>query len=247
MVGNPLPPVEPVLVIDSSDAHRGLIASVLEYAGFRVCTVPDLAAAADLLQQFPDCVVVRELNLAPGQCKQSLEQLLSAPEQLLRRTVIATTAAERALKSIGPERVFAVIGKPFDIEVLVEAVRGCAASSRDRAAAAAAVAAPPADFPRRPTPGSGGGEVVKIETIRQFMNRVPSLQRLLSGPIQSAREALVRTELRRIIGALSTVLDEGAAAAASPPHAAVLRAASREASRLVKSGTRDPHRIERGH
>jgi DNA-binding NtrC family response regulator len=133
--------LHPVLVIDVDPGHRRLIAMVLERAGFKVTAVPDAATATDLLEEFAYCAVVRDLDFALARRERALEQLLSTPREILRRTVITTTAAARALNMIGPDKVFAVIGKPFQVAELVDAVHGCAQSPVDPALPAVACGA----------------------------------------------------------------------------------------------------------
>ena len=189
-----------VLVIDSDRAHRQLIATVLVRAGFQVNAVEDATAATDLLQQFAYCAVVRELNLAQAHRDRSMQQLLSTAPEILRRTVITTTTAARTMKMIGPDRVFAVVSKPFEIHELVNVVSRCAGESV--------------------SPDGADGEArVKLDTVRRFVREVPTLRRLLGAPVGSVREAALRTEMRRTIGALSVVLDRAARIEASDSRA----------------------------
>jgi len=217
-----------VLVIDGDRSHRRLIATVLQHAGFQVTAVEDASSASELLQRFKYAAIVRELNLAPAQRDRALESLLSTDAEVLRRTVITTTAVARALKLLGSNRVFAVVSKPFDIDAFVDAVARCARESRDR-------------FPTdRQVP-------VNLDAVRRFVSTVPSLQRLLSAPVHSGPEAALRAEMRHTIGDLSVGLDDAARVEASPARAAVLRAASTVAAQLAMQPARERLSTQRDH
>jgi len=226
-----------ILVIDGDRSHRRLIATVLEHAGFRVTAVEDASSAAELLQRFKYAAVVRDLNLAPVHRDRALESLLSTDAEVLRRTVITTTTVTRALWTIGPNRVFAVVSKPFDIDEFVDAVARCARDSRERAVTRFSCDVMPTD---RQVP-------VNLEAVRQFVNRAPSLQRLLSAPVHSGPEAVLRAEMRHTIGDLSVGLDDAAQVEASPARAALLRAASTVAAQLAMQPARERRSTQRDH
>jgi DNA-binding NtrC family response regulator len=220
-----------VLIIDSAPAHRQLIAAVLERAGFQVTVVEDATAAAGLLQRSTFSAVVRELNLAPARRDGAMQELLSTPPDTLRRTVVTTTAAARAKTMIGPGRVFAVVSKPFELDELVDTVRRCAGGS----------------LRGRSSSDADGEALVQLDTVRRFVSTVPSLRRLLGAPVGSVREAALRTEMRRTVGALSAVLDHAAQIEASGTRAAVLRDASAVAALLTTQPPRGHRLSERGH
>jgi len=214
-----------VLVIDGDRAHRQLIATVLEHAGLQVSVAEDAAAANDLLQRHAFNAIVRELNLAPARRDGAIQDLLSTAPDTLRRTVVTTTTAARAKTMIGPGRVFAVVAKPFEIDELVDTVRRCAGEFRD----------------------TDGDARVQLDTVRRFVREVPSLRRLLGAPVGSVREAALRTEMRRTIGALSAVLDRAARSEANHSRSAVLRAASTVAAQLTAQPPRAQRFGERDH
>jgi len=208
-----------VLVIDGDRSHRRLIATVLEHAGFQVTAVEDASSAAE----FKYAAVVRDLSLSPAHRDRALASLLSTDAEVLRRTVITTTTVSRALWTIGPNRVFAVVSKPFDIDAFVDAVARCARDSRDHVPA------------------------VNLEAVRRFVSTAPSLQRLLSAPVHSGSEAALRAEMRHTIGDLSVGLDDAARVEASPARAAVLRAASTVAAQLAMQPARERLSTQRDH
>ena len=88
---------------------------------------------------------------------------------------------------------------------------------------------------------------LNLETVRRFVSTVPSLHGLLSAPVVSAREAMLRTEMRRTIGALSAALDDAAQGEASPERAAVFCAASTVAAQLATQATHERRAAARDH
>jgi DNA-binding NtrC family response regulator len=198
-----------VLIIDPDAGIRRLIGGVLEHAGFRTVGVDDLQSAATMLQTSTFAVIVRDLNLTPAARRRSLQQLAATAPEMLRRTVVVTTAPARAETVLAAGAVFAIVGKPFDIENLVSAVRACARGSEPEIEAS-----------------------VKLDSLQRFVRSVPNLQRVLSVPVSCQREAVIRSEMRRTLGVLSATLLEAAQVEASGTRAAVLRAASTVASRL---------------
>ena len=207
---------------------------VLEHAGFRTMAANDLDSAAALLATTKFAVIVRDLNLAPRVSSYSLQQLEATAPELLRRTIVMTTAvAEQAVKAVRPGTVFAIVIKPFDIENLVNAVQACARASReaDRPAVRRAVRRTPSSHPSQGS--EPGTEVsVKLDSLQRFVMSVPALEQLLSIPADGQREAAIRTEMRRTLGALAATLTEASHVESSMARAAVFRSTSTVAGRL---------------
>ena len=141
-----------VLVIDSDAAIRRLIAAILQQAGFRAYTEEDRGRDY--------AVIVRDVNLTPGARDGSLQQLEATAPEVLRRTIVLTTAPARASKAI--RGVFAILGKPFDLDELVDAVKRCA------------------------------GTPLKPDSVRRFVSNVPNLKRELSVPVTCEHGAVLR-------------------------------------------------------
>jgi DNA-binding response OmpR family regulator len=219
-----------VLIVDADAAIRRLLGAVLEHAGFRTVAADDLDDAAALLETATFAVILRDLNLAPAESGRSLQQLTATAPELLRRTIVMTTAAARAETAVRAGSVFAIVSKPFDVENLVSVVRACARSSREadrRGTWRTASSRQPGSEPEPEVP------VVKLESLQRFARSVPSLERLLSVPVTCQREAALRAEMRRTLGALAATLTEAAHAEASRTRASVFRAASTMATRLA--------------
>jgi CheY-like chemotaxis protein len=204
-----------VLIVEADAAIRGLIAAVLEHVGFHTAGVDDLQSAEAMPDLSTFSVIVRDLNLAPAERRRSLQELAATEPELLRRTVVMTTAPVRAETALATGTVFAIVSKPFDIETLVNAVQACARGARPSRSEAETEAS------------------VKLDSLQRFARSVPSLQRLLSVPVGGQREAALRAEMRRTLGALSAILTEAAHVEASRTRAAAFRAASTVATRLA--------------
>lgn len=221
-----------VLIIDSDAGIRRLIAAVLEHAGFRTAGVADVQSAAAKLKTSSFSVIVRDLNLAPAERRRSLQQLAATAPELLRRTVVTTTAPARAETALTAGTVFAIVSKPFDIDNLVTAVQECARASReaDRRGETRMSSA------RQPDPDAV--VPLKLDSLQRFALSVPNLQHLLSDPVGGQREAVLRAEMRRTLGTLAATLSEAAHVEGSGTRAAVLRAASTVATRLATAPAR---------
>lgn len=224
------PRVQPralVLIVDPDAGICRLIGTALELAGFRTVAANDLDSAAALLATSKFAVIVRDLNLAPGMGRRNLQQLAATAPEMLRRTIVMTTAAAQAATAVGTGTVFAIVGKPFDVESLVNAVRACARGSRGAGRRAARRTA---SSRRRSEPETEAS--VKRDSLRRFAMSVPSLHHLLSGPVGGQREATLRAEMRRTLGVLAATLTKAAHVEASKTRAAAFRAASNVAGRL---------------
>ncbi|HSP33459.1 MAG TPA: response regulator [Thermoanaerobaculia bacterium] len=200
-----------VLIIDPDNAVRLLIEMVLRRAGYRTVSAGDLDTGRVLLNASSFAVIVRDLNLELAETSRSLQELAMTAPELLRRTVVVTTAPERAASAVRAGTVFDIVGKPFDIDKLVNAVGACARGSREVARA-----------------GS-----LNPASLERFVISVPSLQDVLSVPVTSQSEAALRAEMRRTLSALSSTLTDAASVEANNTRAAAFRAASTVAAQLA--------------
>lgn len=208
-----------VLIIERDDSIRRLIIVALEHAGFRTCNGPEegtIPVSGDL----EHAVIIRDLTLRPSDSTRALEETSAAPE-LGRRTIVTTTAPALVTKAIGA-RVFAVLGKPFEIEELVDLVRRCAHSSRTRS-----------ERGRRRVQSEPEPPLMKMELLERFVANVPCLRRVLSIPVACQAEAALHAEMRRTIGQLSATLEDAARSEKNRARMTAFRAASRVASELA--------------
>lgn len=205
-------PRNSILLIESDESIAVLVSTVLRRAGFVTRVVPDADAAAPLLREMRFDVIVRDLVLTPSNREQALAELTATAPELLRRTVIATTARDSALAAIPPQSVFAVVPKPFDLRQLVDVVTACAAASPEAA--------------RRELP-------VDLESLERFVRTAPRLRDLLKLAPASEHELVLRAEMRRTVMALSATLDVAAEHEPSGSRAAVMRAVSAMAANVA--------------
>jgi DNA-binding response OmpR family regulator len=205
-----------------------VIAAVLGHAGFRTVAVDDVQSAAPLLKTSTFAAIVRDVNLAPPVRRRSMQDLAATAPELLRRTVVITTAPSRAETARITDTVFAIVSKPFDIDTLVSAVRACARVPEPRRS-------------ERVTDPS-----VRLESLQRFVKTVPSLHRLLSVPVTSDREAELRAAMRRTLGTLAAMLADATHVEASSTRAAVYRAASTVAGRLANGSAPESRVAESG-
>ncbi|MGZ3421070.1 MAG: response regulator [Polyangiales bacterium] len=110
-----------VLVVDDDDDIRTLVASVLEEEGFSVATAQDgLDALAEVERRMPD-VILLDMKM-PRMDGQAFARAFHARFDGGAK-IIVFTAAENARGRAADVGADAVVGKPFDIDVLVKAVR----------------------------------------------------------------------------------------------------------------------------
>lgn len=218
-----------VLIIDSDAVLRRLIAAVLEHAGFSTVAVNDLESATPMLKTSTFAAIVRDLNLAPAERRRSMQQFTATEPELLRRTVVTTTAQMGAETLIAAGTVFAILGKPFDIANLVTTVRACAHGSRDAdRRGVRRIASSHQSRSESETEGAA-----KLDSLQRFAMSAPGLQHLLSVPLGGHREAALRTAMRRTLGELAATLRHAARVEASRRRAAAFREASTEAAELA--------------
>lgn len=72
-----------------------------------------------------------------------------------------------------------------------------------------------------------------LGAVERFVETVPSLRRLLAGPVASDSERLLRAEMRRTFARLAVTLDEAARGERRTIRAAVYRAAASVAADLA--------------
>jgi CheY-like chemotaxis protein len=120
------PPV--VAIFNSSEDVIQVLRQSLEAEGFPTVTahVPDIKSGKEDLLAFLDhhdpAVIVYDVSV-PYQENWTFLQLIRDTEAAGRRAFIVTTTNKRALEEIvGPTNTTELIGKPYDLEVIVRAV-----------------------------------------------------------------------------------------------------------------------------
>jgi CheY-like chemotaxis protein len=220
MATKSLPRNPSVLIIEPDDAIRRLIAIALEHAGFRTWSAADERAAIASGNEIDRAVIVRDVTLGRSESADALEDAWATLD-LCRRTIVTTTAPAHVTRAIGAGRVFAILGKPFEIDELVDVVRRCANASRTRGVRGRKRVETDPESP------------MKMESVHRFVESVPGLRRVLSLPVTCETEAALHAEMRRTIGELSATLDYAARMEKSRSRLAVFRAASKAAAGLA--------------
>jgi two-component system chemotaxis response regulator CheY len=131
-----VPAVRPtVLITDDDAAIRTLLMTVLTRAGFLVTAANNGQEAMDRIARERFNAIVLDLMMPLMDGFDTIQQMELSDANLAKESVIVVSAASpRDLKKLDEARVFCVIRKPFDIGVLVEAVRRCVSASQARRA-----------------------------------------------------------------------------------------------------------------
>lgn len=115
------------LIVDDEDALRDVLGMILEDAGFVCLQAADGREALRLMRASPDrLVVLLDLMMPRMDGRAVLEAVEAEPALAERHAIILLTAAGRTL-SLPLARLVerlgvTVVGKPFDLDVLLQAV-----------------------------------------------------------------------------------------------------------------------------
>lgn len=111
-----------ILLVEDDEGSRQLLADTLRLVGYHVRTAADGLGALRALELIDPDVVVLDLGLPIASGFEILHEL-RASERTRRTPVIAISGYDRGIELAkeNPD-FFAVIAKPFDVEVLVRMV-----------------------------------------------------------------------------------------------------------------------------
>jgi CheY-like chemotaxis protein len=112
-----------ILVVDDDDAIRTLLFTVLRRRAFPVDTARDGAAALDLLGRCNYSVVLLDLMMPRLNGWEVLDTLATRPPA--RRPLVLVLTAGIEPRTFAPDLVAGVIHKPFDVELIADAVAAC--------------------------------------------------------------------------------------------------------------------------
>lgn len=119
-----------VAVFNTSDDVVELLRMVIEQAGFVVVTghIDDIKRGKLDLQTFvaqhDPKVIVYDIAPPYDRTWVFLEHLRSQPPLKGRQFVLTTTNLARVREAVGPaENVYEIVGKPFDLDIIVRAVK----------------------------------------------------------------------------------------------------------------------------
>jgi CheY-like chemotaxis protein len=114
-----------VLLIDDNEATCALVIAIL-HREFEVETTNDGAEAIERLKTISYAGVILDLRMPQTDGFAVLDFLQSNSPDLLPRVIVLTAAvSQRELAHVKEFPVAALILKPFDVEVLLNAVRAC--------------------------------------------------------------------------------------------------------------------------
>jgi CheY-like chemotaxis protein len=119
-----------VLVAEDDAEVRALVGAVVRQVGHRIEFAGDGQEAIERLTKGDYDVILLDLMMPKASGFEVLAWMHRAKPRMAKRSVIVLTAmAENDLVNLTPERVFAVIRKPFDINVLVAKIAESLAAS----------------------------------------------------------------------------------------------------------------------
>ena len=112
------------LVVEHDKAIRQLIAAVLKRERFEVIEDANAREAITRLEDGRFMLIILDLLLRGGGGEDVIAYLRNERPTSLRRVVIITGAPRARVHAL-PGDICAVLGKPFDLEALISAVRTC--------------------------------------------------------------------------------------------------------------------------
>jgi DNA-binding NtrC family response regulator len=127
-----------VAVLNSSDDVVELLRVVLQQAGHRVVTahLPDIKRGdidlAQFVRQHDPLVIVYDIPVPYEQNWTFFKLVREAPAMQGRAFVLTTTHKVNLERLVGPTDAIEIVGKPFDLNRVVEAVNRAAARTRGR-------------------------------------------------------------------------------------------------------------------
>src|SRR5436309_11506365 len=115
-----------VLLVDDNEATCTLVTAVLQ-RDFTTDVCSDGADAIEKLKTGNYAAIVLDLLMPPPNGYDILDMLLKSRPEMLKRTVVLTAAlSPRDKARLKNYPIADVIAKPFDVEVLLAAVKKCA-------------------------------------------------------------------------------------------------------------------------
>ena len=211
-----------ILVIEDDEALRILFDALFTRKGFRVECVNDGAQGLLRLEQRAYDAVLLDLMMPICNGFDVLHILGEKHPELLRQIVVTTGVSERELSKVDRDGVFAVLRKPFDIDVLVSTILGCAGEQEKRLA----------------------GTANLERSIRGFESDLPRLRKTLMAPPAGECDLLLRHELRSAVGKLGEVLAAAAVLQSGSPRARRYARIARNVSTLATGHRMMPSRRE---
>lgn len=170
-----------VLVVEDDEALRTLFLALLTRRGWHVDCVSDGGQALQRLARSTYSVVLLDLMMPVISGFDVLARLEQDDPPMLRKVIVTTGVSLRDLDKIDSSKVFAVLRKPFDINVLVSTIEACAAPRKHR-------------------------EMSLDSSVNRFEAALPHLHETFASPPACDRELMLRNELRQVVGELGGLL-----------------------------------------
>lgn len=129
-----------ILIIDDDPGIRGLLEVVLRRKGFECDLASDGAEAEKKLRVFDYDVILLDLMLPRLNGFEVLRFLKAERRAMLGRVIVVTAVAEITLRDFQDQKlVWALLRKPFDINLLIDTVTACAGNAREQRSKEAAL------------------------------------------------------------------------------------------------------------
>jgi two-component system nitrogen regulation response regulator NtrX len=128
-----------VLVVEDDTAIRTLVVAALRREPIEVHTASDGLAALECVRANDYAVILLDLMMPRLNGYEFLENLDSVRGDAEPVVIVMTAFDTTSLRKLPPNRVHAVLHKPFDVDRVVDLVRDCASVRREESADNAAV------------------------------------------------------------------------------------------------------------
>lgn len=135
--------VPKVLVVEDDSAIRTLVVAALRREPIEVHTANDGLAALECVRASEYAVILLDLMMPRLNGYEFLDGLETVRGDVQPVIIVMTAFDTTSLRKLPPNRVHAVLHKPFDVERVVDLVRGCAFVAREQPPKVEDAAAPP--------------------------------------------------------------------------------------------------------
>jgi DNA-binding response OmpR family regulator len=116
-----------ILVTDDDDAIRALLLTILRRRGFKVDTARNGIEGLEHIRRCRYSLVLLDLMMPLMSGYGVLEEIEKLPRE--QRPLVLVFTAGHTTEPLNPEFVAGAVRKPFDIEMLVDTISACIASS----------------------------------------------------------------------------------------------------------------------
>ena len=118
-----------ILIVEDNEAIQGLVRILVTRSGFTATVAGDGASAIRALGKTSFCVVVLDLMLP---ITSGYDVIAHIRDNALKVPVIVLTAVVKGIEmdQLDPSIVKAIIHKPFDLEILLQAIEAACGTTR---------------------------------------------------------------------------------------------------------------------